>query len=76
MTKTALVLKHLKNVGHISIRDGMDDYSLSGGSLTKHISLLRAQGHNIEKVFRKHPITGTRYARYFYHGFGTQAAAQ
>ena len=61
-----LFRSHLQSVGNISIREAMDDYGLSGGSLTKVISDLKKAGHNIVKAFRKHPITGKRYARYTY----------
>lgn len=61
----AVVKKHLEITGTISIREAMDDYGMSGGSLTKYISILRRQNVNIERVFGKHPITGKRYARYY-----------
>ena len=61
----AVVKKHLDITGTISIREAMDDYGMSGGSLTKYISILRRQNVDIERVFLKHPITGKRYARYY-----------
>lgn len=64
LTFKASVLKHMQSVGSISIREAMDDYGMSGGSLTKYISVLKAEGHNIHKEVRKHPITGRKYARY------------
>lgn len=59
------IKKHLEATGTISIREAMSDYSMSGGSLTKYISILRRQNYPVQKVFCKHPITGQRYARYF-----------
>lgn len=60
------VLRHLKKVKTISVREGMDDYGLSGGHLTKIISNMRKDGHRVWKAMRVHPVTGRRYARYFY----------
>ncbi len=64
MTLQTKVLTHITKTGSISIREAMDDYSMSGGSLTKYISNLRMLGHSIIKEFRVHPMTGRRYARY------------
>lgn len=64
LTYQAAVLAHMRKVGSISIREAMDDYGMSGGSLTKYISMLRSAGHAIHKEVRKHPITGRKYARY------------
>lgn len=61
------VLQHLEKTGTISIRDAMDDYGLSGGHITKIISDLRKAGYIISREFRKHPVTGRRYARYRLH---------
>lgn len=63
-TYQAAILNHLNKVGSISIREAMDDYGMSGGSLTKYVSNLRKAGHNIHRETRKHPITGRKYARY------------
>jgi hypothetical protein len=64
----AIVRKHLETTGSISIRDAMADYGMSGGSLTKYISELRRQEYPVKRVFHKHPITGKRYARYYFMG--------
>lgn len=65
-TKHGIILNHLKKVGTISIREGMDDYNLSGGHLTKIISDLRKNyGWNITMKWQRHPITKQRYARYY-----------
>lgn len=65
MTKLDKIMKHLRIVGTISIREAMDDYNISGGSLTKYISILRHDYEwPISREFKKHPITGDRYARY------------
>ena len=62
----AIVKSHLEITGTISIREAMDDYSMSGGSLTKYVSILRRSGFPVERVWHKHPVTGKRYARYFH----------
>ncbi|WP_425540717.1 helix-turn-helix domain-containing protein [Rhodoblastus acidophilus] len=58
------VLQHMNRTGSISIREAMDDYGMSGGSLTKYISELRKNGYGIKTKWKNHPITGRRYARY------------
>lgn len=65
MKNIDLIVNHLNITGSISIREAMDDFSMSGGSLTKYISILKKNGFNIKRIFKKHPITGKRYARYF-----------
>ena len=58
------IFNHMQKIGSISIREAMDDYSVSGGHLTKIVSVLRRQGHIIHTAMCKHPITGRRSARY------------
>ena len=65
MSAITSVFSHLQKTGAISIREAMDDYGLSGGHLTKIISRLKRQGHEIVTEMRKHPITGRKYARYY-----------
>lgn len=62
MTQEAKVLNHLKTVGSITVREAMVDYSIS--SLTKRISNLRAEGHNIISNRKRHGVTGQEYTRY------------
>lgn len=69
-TLHSTVLNHLRTTGTISIREAMDDYNLSGGHLTKIISDLRFNGHNITRKFMRHPVSGRRYARYTLHQDG------
>jgi hypothetical protein len=66
MTKKRIILNHLMVTGTISIREAMDDYNMSGGALTKCISELNRDGYKIDKIWYKHPITGQRYARYYF----------
>jgi hypothetical protein len=67
MTKLDIVLNHLSTTGSISIREAMDDYGMSGGALTKYISILRRDYDlNIITQWKSHPVTGARYARYRY----------
>jgi hypothetical protein len=65
MTNIEIILNHIDKAGSISIRDAMADYGMSGGSLTKYISILNRQQERIVKVWNKHPITGKRFARYY-----------
>jgi hypothetical protein len=69
MTSIDTVLLHINKLGSISIREAMDDYNMSGGSLTKYVSILRREGHDIVKVWKLHPLTGKRYARYYAREF-------
>jgi hypothetical protein len=69
MTSIDTVLLHIRKLGSISIREAMDDYSMSGGSLTKYISILKREGNDIVKVWKIHPLTGKRYARYYAREF-------
>ena len=39
------VLKHLNVNSNITHRDAISDYNMTGGSLTKYISMLREQGY-------------------------------
>ena len=62
MTQNATIMKHLKKAKSISQREAIVDYSIQ--SLSKRISELRLEGHNIVTKHKKHPVTGQRYARY------------
>jgi hypothetical protein len=64
VTNKTRILAHLTRTGSISIREAMLDYGISGGSLSKYMSMLRLDGYPIVRHFHKHPITGQRYARY------------
>jgi len=63
MTQNEAILDHMKKAGSITQREAMIDHSIQ--SLTKRISELRREGHDIESEVRTHPITGQRYTRYF-----------
>lgn len=65
MTNIDTIVNHLNKLGSISIREAMDDYSMSGGSLTKYVSILKREGYDIVKLWKIHPLTGKRYARYY-----------
>lgn len=58
------IFSHLTRVGSITIREAMDDYNISGGHLTKIISRLKKEGHEIVTEMKTHPITKSRYAKY------------
>ena len=62
MTQEAKVLSHLRTVGSITVREAILDYSIQ--SLTKRISNLRADGHDIVSTKRRHKVTGQEYVRY------------
>jgi len=56
------IMKHLKKVGSITVREAMVEYSVS--SLPKRISELRSLGHNIISTVKFHRITQQKYTRY------------
>ena len=58
------VLKHLNVNGNITHRDAISDYNMTGGSLTKYISLLREHGYLIHTQTKKHKTTGVMYTSY------------
>lgn len=62
MTQNEIIYFHLKRAGSISQREALVDYSVQ--SLTKRISELRGFGVHIITQYKKHPVTGQRYARY------------
>ena len=62
MTQLEMIANHFRNAKSISQREALIDYSIQ--SLTKRISELRDMGFNIITQFKKHPVTGQRYARY------------
>ena len=64
-----VVISNSQQETWLSIREAMDDYSMSGGSLTKCISILKREGNDIVKVWKIHPLTGKRYARYYAREF-------
>jgi hypothetical protein len=56
------ILSHLRRTGSITQREAMIEYSVQ--SLTKQISNLRREGHNIVSNVKYHPVTGQKYVRY------------
>lgn len=63
-----LILNHIRTAGSLSIREAMNDYGMSGGSVTGTITKLRDAGFLINTEMKKHPLTGRRYARYTLEG--------
>jgi predicted transcriptional regulator len=64
MTNAQLILNHIRTAGSLSIREAMDEYSMSGGTVTGTVTVLRDLGYKIKTEMRKNPISGRRYARY------------
>ena len=56
------ILTHLQRDKSITMREALMDYSVQ--CLTKRIQELRQRGFKILTVFKHHPTTGQRYARY------------
>lgn len=61
-TQNEKLLAHFKKAGSITVREALIEYSVQ--SLTKRVQELRADGHNIQSIQRRHPITKQRYVRY------------
>lgn len=64
MTNAELIMDHIMTRGSMTIKDAMDSYKMSGGSVTGTITLLRNEGWNIVTQMRRDPSTGRRYAEY------------
>ena len=62
MTQNAIILKHLRKAGSITVREAIVEYSIQ--SLTKRIQELREAGHEIVSNVKHHPITKQKYVRY------------
>lgn len=62
MTQNDKIIAHLKRTGSLTQREAILDYSIQ--SLTKRISELRDDGHNITSKVKYHPITKQKYVRY------------
>ena len=62
MTQNAIIMKHLKKAGSITVREALVEYSIQ--SLTKRIQELRVAGNDIVSNVKRHPITGQQYTRY------------
>jgi hypothetical protein len=63
------VLGLLQSLGTLSPLDAHRAFGISGGGLTKAISDLRnVHLFNIDTLYRKDPITHTRYPVYHYRG--------
>jgi hypothetical protein len=62
MTQRQKLLNHFFDVGSITQREAIMDYSIQ--SLTRRITELRDDGYNIISEQKLHPITEQRYVRY------------
>ena len=58
------VLNHINIAGSITQREALMDHSIQ--CLTKRVQELRTCGFQVKTTFKKHPITGQRYARYHF----------
>ena len=63
VTETVILSYLEKNKG-LSIGEAFINWQLSGGHITKLVSNLKKQGHEIVRVFERNE-SGRRYARYF-----------
>ena len=62
---TAIAMFMVRNGGSMSIREAHAEFGMSGGSVTKTISVMRRNGMKIDREWRANPLTGRRYARYY-----------
>ena len=58
------VLQHLLIAGSITQREALMDHSIQ--CLTKRVHELRDCGYKVKTAFKKHPVTGQRYAQYHF----------
>ena len=59
-----IILAYLQKNKRLTIGEAFINYQLSGGHITKIISLLRKDGHAIKTVWNRNPVTKRRYASY------------
>ena len=61
---------HLKRTGPsgISARDSLIDLQMTSATLARRVCDLVEAGFKIERVRKKHPVTGRRYTRYVLRG--------
>lgn len=60
------VLDYLQTTGDASPREASADLGINAGSFTSRVAELRKAGIKITDEWRRHPVTGRRYKRYFY----------
>ena len=58
------VMNHIRIAGSITQRAALMDHSIQ--CLTKRVQELRDYGYKVKTVFKKHPVTGQRYAQYHF----------
>lgn len=58
------VLNHIRLVGSITQREALMDHSIQ--CLTKRVQELRDCGYKVKTDFKKHLVTGQRYAQYHF----------
>jgi hypothetical protein len=64
MTNADQIIDHLAYNSSMTIKEAMDKYRMSGGSVTGTITLLRDEGWNIVTHMKCDRKTGRRYAEY------------
>lgn len=60
------VVKHMNETGTITQREALLDHGVQ--SLTRRITEIRDAGFSVHTVWKNHPVTGQRYARYTFKG--------
>jgi hypothetical protein len=58
------LVQHMRRAGSISHREAMNDYGVTGGSLSRRIVDIEEAGFEIVRTRKTHPITGRPYTRY------------
>lgn len=59
-----IILNYLEKRKRITLNEANYNFHLSGGHMTKIISLLRQDGIKIKTVMDKNPVDNRRYATY------------
>ena len=59
-----VILDYLKNNKRLTIAQALINWQLSGGHITKLISNLRKQKHDIKTIWKRNPVSGRRYVEY------------
>jgi len=61
------VLKFIAKADSISAREAMIDLDMAQGTLTKNICRIEDAGYRVVRKVSLHPVTRTRYTRYYVH---------
>jgi len=63
------VLEYIAHNGSITAREALLDFDMTSATLARRICELEAEGFQVARTPRKHPVTGKRYTKYAVTGY-------